>query len=319
MPETEVSEQCVELSLVVPAYNEQENILPFFEEAKRALMSVNAPCEIVYIDDGSSDDTFLRMREAYDQSDHNLLVQVISFSRNFGKEAGMYAGLKAAKGKYCCLIDSDLQQRPETAVQMYELLQSKPEYDCVAAFQEKRNESLTSWFSEHFYKVLSRSSGMNLIESASDFRVFSRAVADSLISMPETSRFSKGLFAWIGYKTLPFPYTPDERHSGSSTWSIRKLFAYAVDGLISFSTAPLRFATYLGTITSLCAFIYLIVVLIQKLVLDIPVPGYTTLVVLILFLGGIQLLVLGIIGEYLAKTYLEGKHRPLFIIKEQLS
>lgn len=312
---------CIELSLIVPAYNEEGNILPFYEAAREALQEVSGMCEIVFIDDGSHDHTYERMCEVVNKvcSQEALLVKCVSFSRNFGKEAGMLAGLKEAEGAYCCFIDSDLQQRPETAVEMLKLLKQNPEYDCVAACQERRSSGLVSSLSEKFYSLLGKSSGLPVIDNASDFRVFTKSVASALLDMPESFRFTKGLFAWVGFKTLAIPYVPDNRLSGSSTWSFKKLLSYALNGLLSFSTLPLRFATYLGLVVSMAAFVYLLVVVLQRLLFGIDVPGYATIVVLILFMGGVQLLVLGIIGEYLARVYIQGKQRPHYIVRSRVS
>lgn len=309
----------IQLSLIVPAYNENDNIVPFYTAAVAAFEAVSGICEIVFVDDGSSDGTYQSMEQVVkENSQHSfsrVVVQAVSFSRNFGKEAAMLAGLRLARGKYCCFIDSDLQQRPETAVEMYELLRSNPEYDCVAACQESRAVGLTSCLSEKFYGLLAKFSGLDVLENASDFRVFTRQVSDALTSLPESYRFTKGLFAWIGFKTLPYTYAPDDRYSGETTWTFKKLVSYALNGLLSFSTLPLKFATYFGLIVSLAAFVYLFVVVIQRLIYRVDIPGYATIVVLILFLGGVQLLVLGIIGEYLARVYEQGKQRPIYIIR----
>lgn len=313
----------IDLSLIVSAFNEEGNVEPFYHEAARCAWIHNSNLEIVFVDDGSTDNTYSKLKEvvriASEQND--IRVKVISFSRNFGKESAMYAGLQNATGQYQCLIDADLQQPPETAFQMLDLLKQNPDYDCVAAFQESRKEqggSLTSWFSHKFYSMLSKSSGMPVISDASDFRVFKAEVGRALLSMKEYYRFSKGMFAWIGFRTLPFPYTPRERLSGTTTWSFKKLCRYAIDGLLSFTSFPLRIATYLGLLVSLAAFLYMMVVLFQRLVFGTDIPGYTTIVILILFLGGVQLLVLGIIGEYLARMYAEEKRRPIYIVRKKL-
>lgn len=311
----------IDLTLIVSALNEEGNILRFYDEASKSADDHSRSLEIIFVDDGSTDGTYNMMIAAAHRAslqDH-VHVQVISFSRNFGKESAMYAGLQKANGRYIGFIDADLQQLPDTAFEMLNKLELNPEYDCVAAFQEQRNAgSFTNWFSHLFYSVLSESSGMDVIQDASDFRIFKSEVGNALLSMPEYHRFSKGLFAWIGFKTLPFPYTPCERYAGESTWSFKKLMKYAIDGLLSFTTFPLRIATYLGLIVSLVAFLYILVVILQRIFMDIDIPGYATIVVLILFLGGIQLLVLGIIGEYIARICTEGKHRPIYIERRYL-
>jgi glycosyltransferase involved in cell wall biosynthesis len=247
-------------------------------------------------------------------------VRVVSFSRNFGKEAAMYAGLAQASGRHCCFIDADMQQRPETAFAMLAELEKNPGFDCVAACQQNRRQGrVRAWLSRRFYGAFSSSSGMDVVDGASDFRVFTRAVADALLHMPEYFRFSKGLFAWIGFKTLPFAYSPDERLSGTTTWSLPKLVRYAAEGILSFSTSPLRIATFCGGLASFAALVYAIVVAVQRIAFGAEVPGYATIVILILLIGGVQLLVLGIMGEYLARAYIQGKHRPVYIVRETFS
>ena len=307
----------MDLSLIIPAYNEERNIPAFFAAARDALTQLDRQCELIFVDDGSSDGTLAAMRGVADQATSQLAVQVVSFSRNFGKEAAMFAGLKRAEGDLVGIIDSDLQQRPETVVEMVRVLDEHSEYDCVAACQnDRRSGALLNGFSRIYYKLLGAISEMDVIPNASDFRVFRRNVADALLSVDEYYRFSKGLFSWIGFNTYALEYTAEERREGTSRWSFRKLFKYGVNGLLSFTTLPLRLATYLGLFASAAAGIYLIVVLVQRLAWGVDVPGYATIVALILLIGGIQLLVLGIIGEYLARTYIQGKRRPIYIERE---
>jgi len=217
------------------------------------------------------------------------------------------------------VIDADLQQRPETVARMVKILQDNEEFDCVAAYQEKRQEGkLVSKLKDMFYKIINRTSEIEFFPGASDFRTFRRPVVDAVLSLPEYHRFSKGIFSWVGFNTCYIPYTAEKRNAGETKWSINKLFRYAVEGFISYTTFPLKIATGLGLFTSLCAIIYLFVVVIQKLCIGNPVPGYPTIVVLILLLGGIQLTILGIIGEYLARMYIQEKHRPIYIEKKLL-
>ena len=310
------------LSLIVPAYNEQDNVRPFFDRAVSAFEDSGINLQIVFVDDGSKDRTYEQMVLVGNDAkalSANIAVVALSFPRNFGKEAALYAGLQHASGDFCCFIDSDLQQRPETAREMLEKLLESDEYDIVAAYQEKRGGNpITAWFSSVFYGLLGKSSGMgDVVADASDFRVFRREVTNALLEMSEYYRFTKGLFAWIGFKTLPFPYEADERLSGETSWSFAKLVKYAVNGLMSFTTVPLRIATYLGLITSFAAIVYLVVVVVQRLAWGVDVPGYATIVALMLLLGGIQLLVLGIIGEYLARVYIQGKGRPVYLLREE--
>ena len=243
-------------------------------------------------------------------------MKVVSFSRNFGKEAGIYAGLQHAAGDYICLIDADLQQRPEIVRNMVKILDEEPEFDVVAAFQDRRGEGkVLSFFKKCFYSIINKLSKVTLQPDASDFRTFRRSVRDSILELAEYHRFSKGIFAWVGYSTKFIPYTACERATGTTKWSFWKLVNYALEGVISFSTKPLKMATKLGIGTSILAIMYMIVVIIQKLVFGIEIPGYPTIIVLILLIGGIQLTVLGIIGEYLAKMHIEVKNRPIYIAK----
>ena len=302
----------MKLSLVVPCYNEEENIALFAETAERALEGVEY--EIIFINDGSKDNTIGELKKLVDRKNANITV--VDFSRNFGKEAGMYAGLQKANGDYISFVDADLQQPVSVAREMMEFLEENTEYDAVACYQEERIEGKgLSFLKKGFYRVVNMMCDIQFREDASDFRTIRKSVADAILSMPEYHRFSKGIFAWVGYNTYYRPYTVQERHAGKTSWSTIKLFRYAIDGMISFSTKPLKMATGLGLFTSVCAVLYMLFVIFQKLIVGIDVPGYATLVVLILFLGGIQLIVLGIIGEYLARIHIETKHRPIFLEK----
>ncbi len=300
----------MKLSLVVPCYNEEENIALFAETAERALVGIEY--EIVFVNDGSKDNTIGELKKLVDRQCANITV--VDFSRNFGKEAGMYAGLQKASGDYVSFVDADLQQPVSVVREMVEFLEENSEYDAVACYQEERIEGKgLSFLKKGFYRVVNQMCDIQFREDASDFRTIRRSVADAILSMPEYHRFSKGIFAWVGYNTYYRPYEVQERHAGKTSWSTIKLFRYAIDGMISFSTKPLKMATGLGLFTSVCAVLYMLFVIFQKLIVGIDVPGYATLVVLILFLGGMQLTVLGIIGEYLARIHIESKHRPIFL------
>lgn len=273
--------------------------------------------EIVYIDDGSQDATLHNLKKLY--AAQLCPVKVVSFSRNFGKESGLYAGLEHADGDYISLIDADLQQRPEIVRDMVAYLDEHPETDVVAAYQDRRNEGkILSFFKKSFYRVINMLSDVTLQPEASDFRTFRRSVRDSILELAEYHRFSKGIFAWVGYETHFIPYTACERANGTTKWNFRKLLNYAIEGIIGFSTAPLRLATYLGGLTGIAAILYLIVVVIQKLFWGIDVPGYATIIVLILLLGSVQLFCIGIIGEYVGRTFEQSKNRPIYIAKEIL-
>ena len=230
-----------------------------------------------------------------------------------------YAGLHYASGSYISIIDADLQQDPEIVRNMVNILEEKPDIDVVAAYQAQRHEGkLMSWCKDRFYKFINRLSEVDLRENASDFRTFRASVQKALLDMPEYFRFSKGLFSWVGFETEYIPYEAAERFAGTTKWSFTKLLKYAMEGIISFSTLPLQLATFFGAIVSAIAIIYGIVIIAQTLITGIDVPGYATTIVVVLFLGGVQLLVMGILGEYLAKTYIQGKHRPVYIAKNVL-
>ena len=307
----------MKLSLVVPCYNEADNVALFQQAVISAFDGCGYDYEIVFIDDGSRDATLHNLKKLY--AAQQCPVKVVSFSRNFGKEAGIYAGLQHAGGDYICLIDADLQQRPEIVRDMVKILDEEPEFDVVAAFQDRRGEGkVLSFFKKCFYSIINKLSKVTLQPDASDFRTFRRSVRDSILELAEYHRFSKGIFAWVGYSTKFIPYTACERATGTTTWSFWKLVNYAIEGIIGFSTAPLRLATWLGGVTGVAAVIYLIVVVLQKLIQGIDVPGYATIIVLILLLGSVQLFCIGIIGEYVGRTFEQSKDRPIYIAKEVL-
>ena len=307
----------MKLSLVVPCYNEAENIKTFQDAVINTFSDTGYNYEIVFIDDGSTDATLRQLRAVFKAQ--RCPVKVISFSRNFGKEAGSYAGLKHSSGEYIAIIDADLQQRPEIVRDMVKTLDEQPQYDVVTAYQDHRNEGkVLGFLKKYFYKLINKLSDVNLPPDASDFRTLRRSVAKSIISLGEYHRFSKGIFAWVGYETCFIPYVACKRNAGTTKWSFRKLFNYAIDGIIGYSTTPLRIATFLGSMTAIAALFYLIVVISQKLITGIDIPGYATIIVLILFLGSMQLFCIGIIGEYVGRTFEQSKHRPIYITKEVL-
>ena len=308
----------MKLSLVVPCYNEAENVAAFQEAVIHAFYGCGYDYEIVFVDDGSKDATMHNLRKLH--AAQKCPVKVVSFSRNFGKEAGIYAGMQHATGEYISLIDADLQQRPEIVRNMVQILEETPEVDVVAAYQDRRGEGkVLSFFKRSFYAIINKLSSVKLQPDASDFRTFRRSVAESILSLGEYHRFSKGIFAWVGFETVFIPYTACERAAGVTKWNFRKLLNYAIDGIIGFSTAPLRFSIYLGMFTGIAAVVYLIAVVLQKLIAGIDVPGYATIIVLILLLGSMQLFCIGIIGEYVGKTFEQSKNRPVCIPKEILT
>lgn len=303
----------MKLSLVVPCYNEEKNVSLFYEAVKKDFAGVDFEYELVFVNDGSRDGTFKELQKL---CDGDLPVKIVNFSRNFGKEAAMYAGLKESEGDYVTIIDADLQQRPSIALDMVNMLDSEPDYDCIAAYQDERKESkLLIFFKKRFYNLINKFSDTEFIQGASDFRTFRRPMVEAILRMDEYFRFSKGLFSWVGYNTKFIPYEVEERATGTSKWSFWKLFKYAMEGIFAFTTAPLRISTVIGLITAILSIIYLIVVVVQKLAFGNDVPGYATIVVLILLLGGIQLCCIGIIGEYIARTYIQTKNRPIYIEK----
>ncbi len=308
----------MDISLIVPCFNEEGNVELFFNEAQNVFKNSGYTCEYVFVNDGSTDLTRAKLKSIYDSNpDDN--VTVINFSRNFGKESAIFAGLKNATGDYICIIDADLQQRPETALKMYKILENNPQLDCVCAYQNSRKEGkLTSGLKSAFYKLINKISETQFENGASDFRFFKSKVKDAILQLGEYHRFSKGIFSWVGFNVHYMEYEADERNSGESKWSLFKLFKYAVSGIVAFSTAPLKLAAILGSASVGFSVIYLIVTLVRKLVGDIDVSGFTQIIMLITFFGGVILVILGIIGEYIAKIYQQVKNRPIYIIDEIL-
>ena len=293
----------MKLSFVIPCYNEESNVKLIHDEIAKIFLPLYK-YEIIFVNDGSSDNTLKSLKEILKNS--KTKIKVINFSRNFGKEAAIYAGLKEAKGDYISLIDADMQQDPKYVLEM-------------VSFQDKRKEGkVLTFFKKSFYKLINKISDTKFQSNASDFRTFRKCVIKSVLELKEYYRFSKGIFSWVGYNTYYMPYTVKERATGTTKWSFKKLFKYALDGIISFTTAPLKMATYIGLMSSFASIVYLIFVIIQKLAWGIDIPGYATIITLILFLGGMQLFSLGIIGEYIGRNYIETKNRPIYIAKEIL-
>ena len=306
----------MKLSLVVPCYNEEQNVALFYSEVKRVFDAEGYSYECVFVNDGSADNTLGELKKLHAEADGN--IRIVSFSRNFGKEAAMYAGIEHAKGDLICLIDADLQQRPEVVVGMVKRLDEAPELDCVAAYQAERHESgLLTFFKSNFYKLINSVSDTTFVQGASDFRTFRRSVAEAVLSMGEYHRLSKGILSWVGFNTEYIPYEVQERAAGESKWSFKKLFKYAIDGIMAFSTAPLAIPTVLGIIMAVVSFLYLgIDGLISVISSDFENIRDTLIIFLLLLIGGIQLISIGIIGKYLAKTYEQSKNRPIYIARE---
>lgn len=305
------------VTLVIPCFNEEKNIFPFFDICKETLNN-NFKYEYVFVNDGSRDKTLESLRNLINQNPTEEIIAV-NFSRNFGKESAILAGLKNASGDYISLIDADMQQHPKYVNEMVEILENNEDLDLVAAYQKKRKEGkILTGFKSLFYSLINKISDTKFEKNASDFRTFRKNVAESIINLDEYHRFSKGLFSWVGFNTHFIPYEVEERKFGKSTWSFRSLTKYAIEGFVGYSTVPLKFATFLGMMTSLISLIYMFWIIIQKLFIGIQVEGYATIVTLILLLSGVQLICIGILGEYLAKTYIEVKKRPHYIIKNIL-
>ena len=305
------------LSLVIPCYNEEKNIALFYKECEDSFKKQKLNVELVFVNDGSKDNTICELKKLINKKQFE--IKIINFSRNFGKEAAMYAGLKNTTGDYVAIIDADLQQKPELILPMIKVLEEKEEYDCVCYYQEKRIEGkFLSFLKKSFYKVIEKMSEIKFVNGASDFRLFRRYVVEAILSLEEKNRFSKGIFSWIGFNTCYLPYVPEDRANGVSSFNLKGLLKYALGGILSFSVAPLRVATYSGLLFSFLSVFYLIIVLIQKIFFTINVPGYATLIACILLIGGLILFCLGIIGEYIARIYMEVKDRPVYIAKEIL-
>ena len=305
----------MQLSLIVPCYNEQDNVEAFHDACRAAFDGCIASYELIFVNDGSRDDTWARLTALQERAD--VPVKLIDFSRNFGKEAAMYAGMQRAEGEFVTVIDADLQQPPEKALEMVRFLEANPDFDAVAAYQDARREGrFTALCKKLFYHVIDAACDIPFKADASDFRTLRRSVVQAILSMGEYHRFSKGIFSWVGFRTHYLPYTVQPRHAGKTSWSFIKLCRYAVEGIVSFSTFPLRIATVTGALMAFMSLIYILIVVIKKLAYGIAVPGYATIVVLILFTGGLQMIMLGIIGQYIARIYIQSKQRPLYIARD---
>ena len=300
------------LSVIIPCYNERESIPLFYKEVTRVLSDVTDDFELIFVNDGSRDDT---LSEIMSLSESDERVIYISLSRNFGKEAAMYAGMCNCRGDYVAVMDADLQDPPELLPEMLKNVMNG-DADVVATRRvDRRGEPpIRSFFARQFYRVINKISDADIVDGARDFRLMKRQVADVIVSMKEYNRFSKGLFGWVGFKTKWLPFENRERIAGETKWSFWRLFRYAIDGIVNFSQMPLTIASWFGIFMTFFSFVMEIVVVVRRLVFGDPVAGWASLVCVIVFVGGIQLFCLGIIGQYLAKLYLEAKGRPHFIV-----
>ncbi len=303
------------VSLIVPCYNEQESLPYLYEELCRVMTSLSDyEFEILFINDGSKDDT-LKLIRALSKRDER--VKYISFSRNFGKEAAMYAGFCNAKGDYTAVMDADMQDPPSLLPEMLRIIKEE-NYDSVATRRISREGEppIRSFFARQFYKLINKISDADIVDGARDFRLMKKQMVDAIVSMTEYNRFSKGIFGWIGFKTYWLPYENVERVAGETKWSFWKLFIYALNGIINFSQVPLYIASCFGIMLTIVAAIMIIFIILRRLIMGDPVQGWASTACIIIFIGGVQLFCMGIIGQYLAKTYLEVKQRPQYIVAE---
>lgn len=304
----------MKISVIIPSYNEEGNILELNKKLTNALNELEY--ELIYINDGSTDSTLEKIKKVFiGDKDH---IKYISFSKNFGKDAAIYAGLQHSTGDYTCIIDSDLQQNPKYILSMYEYLKTHETVDQIAMVMKNRKKEniINRIFKNVFYKIINKLSDTKLVDGASDFRMFRKNVKNAILSLNEKNRFTKGIFSWIGFNTEYMYYNVEKRYSGKSKFTNHEQIKYALTGITNFSIKPLSLATIIGSIISLIAFIYIIVTIFQVLIFGKSVPGYASLLIVSLFMGGIQLIFIGIIGTYLSKSYIEIKNRPMYIEKE---
>ena len=303
------------ISIIVPAYNEEKSIPIFFEETEKIRHQMTEQFEYIFVNDGSKDKILSVLKALYHANDN---VHYIDFSRNFGKEAALLAGLSQAKGDFVAVMDADLQDPPEMLIEMHKLLTSG-EYDVVGTRRVSRDGEppIRSLFARLFYVMINKISSTEMVDGARDFRLMTRQVVASILELKEYNRFSKGIFSWVGYKTKYLEYQNRQRVAGETSWSFWSLLKYSIEGIINFSNVPLQLATYAGILSSLTAIISIIIIVIRTFLFGDAVSGWPSLVSIILLIGGIQLFSLGIIGQYIGKIYLETKKRPIYIIKEQ--
>lgn len=304
----------MKVALIVPCYNEQEALPIFYEEVMKVVTTMNCQYELIFVNDGSKDNT-LSILKNFAAKDEN--VTYISFSRNFGKEAAMYAGFSNADADYVAVMDADMQDPPALLPQMVKILETE-DYDSVAPRRVSRDGEppIRSWFARKFYQLINKISDADIVDGARDFRLMKREMVDAIVAMGEYNRFSKGIFGWIGFKTYWLPFKNVERVAGETKWNFWKLFKYAIDGIINFSEAPLSIASWAGIGMTFIAFIMMVIVIVRRLCFGDPVAGWASTMCVIIFIGAIQLFSMGIMGQYIAKTYNEAKHRPHYIVAE---
>ena len=302
------------VTLIIPCFNEQEALPFFYREVKAVMGKLDYEYELLFINDGSKDETLNILK---DLAKNDSCVRYISFSRNFGKEAAMYAGFCNAGGDYVAVMDADMQDPPALLPDMLKILETG-DYDSVATrrVSRKGEPPIRSWFAKKFYSIINRISDADIVDGARDFRLMRREMADAIVAMGETNRFSKGIFGWIGFRTYWLPYENRERVAGITKWSFWGLFKYAIDGIINFSEAPLKLSSWFGIRMTAISVVFLFFIIIRRLCFGDPVAGWASTVCIIIFIGGIQLFCIGIMGQYIAKNYSESKHRPHYIISE---
>lgn len=306
------------LSVIVPCYNEEENVRDFYDELCKNtdfFHEKQIEFEILYVDDGSKDQTVLEVKKLHEE---DARVRLISFSRNFGKEAAIYAGLQKCRGDLAVLMDADLQDPPSLLPEMYSYIEQG--YDSVATRRVTRKGEpvIRSFFARMFYRLMNRISRTEIVDGARDYRLMTRPVVDAILSMSEYNRFTKGIFGWVGYETKWLEYENVERKKGETKWSFWKLFLYSLEGIMAFSTVPLTIASVAGVFFCLLAFIMIIVTIVRKLLFGDPTSGWPSLVCIIMMVSGVQLFCLGIVGQYLSKTYMEVKRRPIYLVREEI-
>lgn len=306
------------LSVIVPCYNEEENIEDFYKELMKNeefFKGRALDVEIIYVDDGSTDGTVREVRKLHEKDER---VRLLSFSRNFGKEAAIYAGFQKAKGDYLVMMDADLQDPPHLLPDMFSYIDEG--YDSVATrrVSRKGEPAIRSFFARCFYRLMNKISRTDIVDGARDYRLMTRQVADAILSMGEYNRFSKGIYGWVGFKTKWVEFENVERTKGETKWSLWGLFKYSIEGIVAFSTAPLAIASFMGVLFCGVAFVAMLFVIVRALIFGDPTSGWPSLVCIILMVSGLQLFCLGIVGQYLAKAYLETKNRPIYLLKEEL-
>ena len=302
------------ISIIVPCYNEEESLPIFYDEFVKVVKQVKEDYELILVNDGSKDNTLKIMEDLSKKDKH---VVYLSFSRNFGKESAMYAGLCNAKGEYVAIMDADMQDPPSLLPQMIDIL-NKGEYDSVATRRVTRDgeSKVRSWFARNFYKIINKISDADIVDGARDFRLMKRDMVDSIISMSEYNRFSKGIFGWVGFNTYWLPFENVERVAGTTKWSFWGLVKYAIGGIVNFSQAPLDIASWFGIFMTFVSFVMLVFIIVRKLIFGDPVAGWASTMCVIIFIGGIQLFCIGIMGQYVGKTYMEAKARPHYIVSK---